>query len=313
MVLLTGVRWRVCPVRQMGAGRRLVILRGYARADGRLHKVAIRAMLDTGAQGEFMTPALAKRLGAEVETGKFGVAVEAFGRASPLTRRVRGVELSLPGAHPGSLLAQDFVARWDFIVSPSALSRDYDLLLGTHFLRRFRLGLTFHEPGGIRLTAADGRTTQMQEQQQQPQEEQIEQEAEPDEGWRVQTLADPRASAHAAPRPLTQAQRRAFRRELRDGEEARLELALRAARECPDLVMSTDELERLWRTSKPGSVTIYTLLASDGQDTSTAPAGSAASCGRAVQPPRLREGQRPGGERRRQRRFAAAAGGARPG
>ena len=43
--------------------------------------------------------------------------------------------------------------------APRALSSDYDLLLGTNFLRHFQLGLTFHEPCGIQLTAADGRVT----------------------------------------------------------------------------------------------------------------------------------------------------------
>ena len=79
-------------------------------------------MLDTGAQGEFMSPSLAKRLGATVEHGRFGVAVEAFGRETPLTQRVRRVELALPGQHPDSLLSQDFVTRWDFTISPGSLS-----------------------------------------------------------------------------------------------------------------------------------------------------------------------------------------------
>ena len=120
-------------------------------------------MLDTGAQGEFISPSLAKRLGATVEHGRFGVAVEAFGRETPLTQRVRRVELALPGQHPDSLLSQDFVTRWDFTISPGSLSDDYDLLLGTRFIRHFRLHLMFNEPCTIRLTAEDGRVTQMQE------------------------------------------------------------------------------------------------------------------------------------------------------
>jgi hypothetical protein len=56
---LAGVRWRVCPVRKVARNRRLVLLRGYARAHGRLQRVELRAMLDTGAQGEFISPSLA--------------------------------------------------------------------------------------------------------------------------------------------------------------------------------------------------------------------------------------------------------------
>ena len=163
---LAGVRWRVCPVRKVAQDRRLVLLRGYARAQGRLQRVELRAMLDTGAQGEFISPSLAKRLGATVEHGRFGVAVEAFGRETPLTQRVRRVELALPGQHPDSLLSQDFVTRWDFTISPGSLSDDYDLLLGTRFIRHFRLHLMFNEPCTIRLTAEDGRVTHVQEEQQ---------------------------------------------------------------------------------------------------------------------------------------------------
>ena len=172
---LAGVRWRVCPVRKVAPDRRLVLLRGYARAQGRLQRVELRAMLDTGAQGEFMSPSLAKRLGATVEHGRFGVAVEAFGRETPLTQRVRRVELALPGQHPDSLLSQDFVTRWDFTISPGSLSADYDLLLGTRFIRHFRLHLMFNEPCTIRLTADDGRVTHVQEEEEeQRREEHIE-------------------------------------------------------------------------------------------------------------------------------------------
>ena len=256
-VALAGVRWRVCPVRKIDKQRRLVILRGYARAAGRLHKVAIRAMLDTGAQGEFMAPELARRLGATVESGEFGVAVEAFGRESALTKQVRNVEMQLPGAHPASLLAQTFTARWNFIVSPTALSPEYDMLLGTHFLRRFRLGLTFHEPGGIQLTAADGLTTQIPEQA--DGDERIEDETGAQTGS-VQVTGIGRTGERDQ-KPLTQAQRRALRRELREDGETRLALARRAAQEHPELVMSTEELERLWHQAKPGTLTVYTLWA----------------------------------------------------
>ena len=250
---LAGVRWRVCPVRKVAKDRRLVLLRGYARAQGRLQRVELRAMLDTGAQGEFISPSLAKRLGATVEHGRFGVAVEAFGRETPLTQRVRRVELTLPGQHPDSLLSQDFVTRWDFTISPGSLSDDYDLLLGTRFIRHFRLHLMFNEPCTIRLTAEDGRVTHVQEEQQ---EEHIEQEA--------QGVAP--LQSRATPKPLSQSQKRAILREWRGGDEWSAEQARRAAAERPDLVMSTEELEQLWQSAPVGAVKVYTLLAQGFRD-----------------------------------------------
>lgn len=246
---LAGVRWRVCPVRKVAKDRRLVLLRGYARAQGRLQRVELRVMLDTGAQGEFISPSLARRLGATVEYGRFGVAVEAFGRETPLTQRVRRVELALPGQHPDSLLSQDFVTRWDFTISPGSLSDDYDLLLGTRFIRHFRLHLMFNEPCTIRLTAEDGRVTHVQEEQ--LQEEHIEQEA--------QGVAP--LQPRATPRPLSQSQRRAILREWRGGDKWSAEQVRRAAADRPDLVMSTEELEQLWQSAPVGTVKVYTLLA----------------------------------------------------
>ncbi len=254
---LAGVRWRVCPVRKVAPDRRLVLLRGYARAHGRLQRVELRAMLDTGAQGEFISPSLAKRLGATVEHGRFGVAVEAFGRETPLTQRVRRVELALPGQHPDSLLSQDFVTRWDFTISPGSLSADYDLLLGTRFIRHFRLHLMFNEPCTIRLTADDGRVTHVQEepQQEQRRDEHIEQEP-------------PRVAAlqRATQKPLPQSQRRAILREWRGRDEWGAEQARRAAAERPDLVMSTEELEQLWQSAPAGTVKVFTLLAQGFSD-----------------------------------------------
>nr|MBF0685815.1 aspartyl protease family protein [Pseudomonas sp.] len=244
-------------MRKVAPDRRLVLLRGYARAHGRLQRVELRAMLDTGAQGEFISPSLAKRLGATVEHGRFGVAVEAFGRETPLTQRVRRVELALPGQHPDSLLSQDFVTRWDFTISPGSLSDDYDLLLGTRFIRHFRLHLMFNEPCTIRLTAEDGRVTHVQEEQQREQrrEEHIEQEA--------QQVA---ALQQATQKPLSQSQRRAILREWRGGDEWSAEQARRAASERPDLVMSTEELEQLWQSAPAGTVKVFTLLAQGFSD-----------------------------------------------
>ena len=260
---LSGVRWRVLKVaRKIDSERRLVLLRGYARAEnGRLHPVQIRAMVDTGAQTEIISPDLARRLGGKITEGRFGVAVEAFGRETPLTQQARNIELRLPGTNPRSLLAQDFLTRWDFIVSPLSLSADYDILLGTRFIRRFRLNLTFHEPCVIRLTADNGSETMLTEETEDA-DERIEQEQER-APLTLNGASVVQAQEPAARRPPTQSQRRAIRRDWRESEEWRMQQATLATQDpaTRNSVMSMEELEQLWATSKPGSVKIFMIQA----------------------------------------------------
>ena len=247
---LSGVRWRVLQIgRRIDSERRLVILRGYARAeDSKLHPVQIRAMIDSGAQTEIISADLARRLGGSIAEGRFGVAVEAFGRETPLTQQARNVELRLPGTNPRSLLSQDFLTRWDFIVSPQSLSSDYDILLGTRFLRRFRLNLTFHEPCVIRLTAADGLETMLAEELS-------------ESGAAADQLAAVSERRGPAVRPISHSQRRAARREWRESEEWRMQQAALAAQDptMRDSVMTMDELEQLWATSAAGTVKIFMM------------------------------------------------------
>ena len=247
---LSGVRWRVLQIgRRIDSERRLVILRGYARAeDSKLHPVQIRAMIDSGAQTEIISADLARRLGGSIAEGRFGVAVEAFGRETPLTQQARNVELRLPGTNPRSLLSQDFLTRWDFIVSPQSLSSDYDILLGTRFLRRFRLNLTFHEPCVIRLTAADGLETMLAEELS-------------ESGAAADQLAAVSERREPAVRPISHSQRRAARREWRESEEWRMQQAALAAQDptMRDSVMTMDELEQLWATSAAGTVKIFMM------------------------------------------------------
>ena len=256
---LSGVRWRVGRVvRKIDSERRLVILRGYARAEnGRLHPVQIRAMIDSGAQTEFISPDLARRLGGKITEGQFGVAVEAFGGETALTQQARDIELRLPGTNPRSLLAQDFLTHWDFIVSPHSLSSDYDLLLGTRFIRRFRLNLTFHEPCVIRLTAENGSETMITEEL----EEHIEQERESPSRQVNGAAILQQVQKSATIRPPTQSQRRAIRRDWRESEEWRMQQAARAAQDptTRDSIMTMKELEDLWSKSKPGSVKIFMI------------------------------------------------------
>ena len=273
-----GVRWRVSRVgRKLDAQRRLVIFRGYARADdGRLKAQQIRAMLDTGAQAEIISPEMVRRLGGTVTEGRFGVAVEAFGNETQLTQQLRGVKLQFPGINPRSLLAQDFTAAWDFIVAPHGLSDRYDMLLGVRFMRRFGLSLNFQKSCSVRLTAADGRETLVMEEEdsgEEEEEEQIEFEAPPDEAASGQAVISAMISARQGVRrtqhgarwmkPLTQSQRRMIRREWRDGEEWRLQRAEDAMKDpsLRDTVMSMEQLEQLWVNSAPGSVKIFAIQA----------------------------------------------------
>ena len=92
------------------------------------------------------------------------MAVEAFGKQTPLTQKVCGVQLQIPGINPRSLLAQEFARTWDFIVAPHDLSERYDMLLGVNFMHAVGLGLSFQKPCSVRMRALDGLETMVMEQ-----------------------------------------------------------------------------------------------------------------------------------------------------
>ena len=228
-------------------GRQLAVLHGYIRAEGRVKAVQMRAMLDSGATGEFMTAALAKRMGATLTEGDFGVAVEAFGAETPLTQRVRKAQLELVGTNPRSTLASAFSEKWSFTIAPR-LGGDYDLILGARFLRRFKAKLIFHEPCELELTDGAGNTTLHVEAEEDETEEQIEDEQggtsgqfrAGDTGWRQLTSAVNERGA----RPPAGRERRARARAGADEDEARRIQAERGARERPDLIMTVKQLEK---------------------------------------------------------------------
>lgn len=294
---LQHTHWRVSQVFKRKHKTLLVILRGYARMEegGKLKRVGLKVMVDTGAEGDFISPSLVQKLGGKkiLETGKFGVAVEAFGGKTPLTQRVRDLKVYLPGEHPGSLLAQDFTTRWDFIVAPSELAEEYDMLVGMKFAREFGLGFEVGRKGQVRLrlTAADGTTTQLQEEldsdseteseleslwesgSKEMTEEEVRRERKRKKGvpeeQRESESYDPKLVAweakisalnvRAPPKPPTNSQRREMRREWNGGEQERLRLAAIALEERPDLVMNVSELEQLWKTAKPGTIKVHTI------------------------------------------------------
>ena len=291
-------RWRVSRVeKQQKRKRILIILRGYARMEekGKLKRVEMRVMVDTGAEGDFISPSLAQKLGGKdvVEQGKFGVAVEAFGGRTQLTQRVPRLRVDLPGEHPHSLLAQEFTSHWDFIVAPKELGEEYDMLVGMKFARRFGLGFDVGKTGQVtlRLTARDGLTTLLREEREldsdSDEEEKEESSGDPEEAntrtntvkrrkekeWeldeeRVSEPYDPKLASwvakistilSVAPKPLSGSQRRKMRSEWNGGEQERIRLSTLAVSEVPEIVMSTQQLEEEWRTAKPGTIKVHTI------------------------------------------------------
>ena len=256
---LTGVRLHLGRLGAVFRGRRLVILRGVLRADnGRLQPVRIRAMVDSGATGEFITPRLAQRLGGTITHGDFGVAVEAFGGETRLTQQVSAAQLELEGVNPRSLLAQRFLATVDFTVAD--LDGPYDLILGTKFLDG-RTSLSFHEPWEADLTDDRGGVTRVRAVT--PEECREDGTAEEkcalnalrhrrragDTGWRQlsSALREQRGSAAQWP---TGTQRRARQRADAVDAEYWLQQAARAARERPNLVMPLEQLTQEWAATQ---------------------------------------------------------------
>jgi hypothetical protein len=211
----------------------------------------MRAMLDSGAMGEFMTTALARRMGAILTEGEFGVAVEAFGAETPLTHQVRGAQMEFAGTNPRSTLASTFREKWDFTVAPQ-LSGPYDIILGLKFMRKYRAKLTFHEACELELTDSAGNTTiHIEANDAGKGEEHIEEERKAtsgegyaragDTGWRQLTSA---IGEKAGSKPLPGSARRARVRSDAEDSGWRRKQAERGARERPDLIMTMDQLAK---------------------------------------------------------------------
>lgn len=231
--------------------RQLAILRGYLRAEGRLQPVEVRAMLDTGANGEFMTRELARKMGAQITEGNFGVAVEAFGKRTRLQHKVAAAELSLPGVNPRTSLSESLVTKWDFIVA-ERLDDSYDLILGLEFMRKFGARFAFnHDPAQLTFTDDRGRDITVREEEEEHRESEQEElgaekfqrkKQEQEERNRISAIA----KLNECPRRLTGSQRRLLRRYTEDDAEERHVAALRAQKECPELVMPFDEFIHQW-------------------------------------------------------------------
>ncbi|HXI16600.1 MAG TPA: reverse transcriptase family protein, partial [Chloroflexota bacterium] len=219
-----------------GASKRLVMLVGWIRgADGRCVPVRTRAMLDSGATECFASPKLLQRMGAEPEHGQFGVAVEAFGKETPLTQRLRNAELVLDGVNGRSGLAHQFRTQWNFIVADL---HGYDLILGTNFLDYFGSSVTFSKDGPRRIQLTDEAGAQIHI----PETHEDGATLSTDKGW--QQLLSALAKQERKPRPvkpLTNGQQRMVRRETGDDASWRKAQAERGASERPELVMRFDD------------------------------------------------------------------------
>jgi hypothetical protein len=92
--------------------------------------VEIWVLLDIGAEEDFMWPSLAEKLGASLESGKFGFTVGVFGEEKLIRRCVRVVQLQLQGTQAGSRPAQEFHAQHDILIAPLELSFEHDIVMG---------------------------------------------------------------------------------------------------------------------------------------------------------------------------------------
>jgi hypothetical protein len=256
---------RLSAMRKIDRNTRLVLLRGYIRntQSGKLERTEVRVMVDTGAQADFISPTLVHKLGGKIEHGRFGIALEAFGAETPLTRMLRASTLCLPGVHAGSLLAHDFAAECDFILAPVELSSDYDILLGQGFNRR-HLRLLDNRSDCVKLTlrADDGAETTVSE---------IGALDDSERGWKIpeqreeeREIAGPVMRVQALrcprPRPLLGRERRAARAEHVAEQQNRAELAARAAAELPEVVLTYEGLQQLWNESAEGTAKMFPIF-----------------------------------------------------
>ena len=230
------ITFRMGRIGRRQGGRQTAMLRGYIHAAGRTTAVRMRALLDSGAEGEFISETLAKRIGAVIEEGEFGTALTAFGAEEQLTRGVSGAMLQFDGAHPRSGLATTFRGAWNFVVAPQ-LSGGYDLILGTDWLQAYKAKLDFNEPFEFDLTDQSGNTSRHHP-------ETVEAggnvTGERDIGWAQLVAA---VGLKEVQRLHWEAIKEKVRQE--DAEESRwrAEQAERGAKERPDLIITMAQLE----------------------------------------------------------------------
>ena len=263
------ITFRIARLGRKVQKEQLVILRGFVRAaGGKLETFSTRAMLDSGAEANFIAPSLVRRIGARMDRGDFGVAVQAFGAEAPIKGEIPDLQVFVRGTQAASGLAQEFKGETGVLVAPCELSNSYDLLLGRPFMSAHEMGMVHHKHGGatIVLTARDGTKTTVEVEAEDARDEEREEEF----GDRWTASAAQRAD-RAPRKPLTSSQKRACMREWRRYGEEDGNMARRAAKEAPHLVMSMEELEELVRSAPPNTVTVTPILSCGFQETRSAP------------------------------------------
>ena len=229
--------------KKVGA-RQLAILRGFLRANGKTEVIKVRAMLDTGATGEFITHQLATRLGGPITVGKFGFAIEAFGRQTELTKKVEQAEVSFQGINPRSSLADTFKAEWDFTVV-ERLDHSYDMILGLEFFKQFGTKFNFSRiPTEITLTQENGKEIQILEEEHRESEKEVMSKLNTTQ-QRIYLNAVRQSNINR--RPLTGKQRRYFNKFVGMDTTERQRQAIRGAAERPDLIMTYDQFIKEWQ------------------------------------------------------------------
>jgi hypothetical protein len=232
--------------------QQLAILRGFLRANGKTEMIKVRAMLDTGATGEFITNKLATKLGGPITLGKFGFAVEAFGRKTELTKKVEQAELSFHGINPKSLLTDTFKSNWDFTVVDQ-LDDSYDMILGLKFFTKFGTKFNFSRvPTEITLTQENGKEVKMlEEEHRESGNEKLNKLNTNQKCMYLNAVKQANITRY----PLTGKQRRYFNQFVEEDANEREQQAVRGATERPDLIMTYDQLIREWQADldKPES------------------------------------------------------------
>ena len=261
------VRFKLFGVGRKQRGERVVILRGYvAPADGGKGRlIKVRAMVDSGAEGDFVSPSLMARIGARAEEGRFGTVIEAFGKETPITQRARDIAITLPGHHAVTGAAAEARYQGELLVAPHELSTEYEVILGQPFLNKLSALWQFGDRRWLQLTGIGGAPVQFRP----PDDD------EPDDSNDITARAVGRRSALesriAAGARLLSSMAREKRRDgmqavIDDAEaekarrakvhQERTTLAERAAVARPDLVMSLEDLEAMALGGEKAKITL---------------------------------------------------------
>jgi hypothetical protein len=111
-------------------------------------------LIDCGATGEFVSPEAAARLELNLTEGRFGWAIEAFGKETQLTQCAKQVELEFLGIQETSDSSKAIGSIANFTVAPLC---GFDFLLGMSYLERYRAQIDAAERAVSMQDPAGGR------------------------------------------------------------------------------------------------------------------------------------------------------------